>query len=248
MTTLRATRRLLLLAALVLASLPAGFAATTLVDRAAWMQRLSRRILAIMGARVRVVGSPPTAGLLVSNHLGYLDVLAIGSVVPGIFVAKSDVKNWPVVGLLCRLAGSIFVRREQRLAVGEALGQLQRALDAGLPVVLFPEGTSTDGATVLPFKSSLLEAFVTRPATAAAISYELPGGSVEDELCYWRDMSFAPHFWNVLGRRKFRAEIRFGHPLAPPGDRKALARRLHDEVLDLRTKPRPAPLHPIPAS
>jgi 1-acyl-sn-glycerol-3-phosphate acyltransferase len=235
MTPLRAAFRLVLLTGLVLASLPSGFASRTPEQRARWMQRIAHRILRVIGGRVEVRGAIPTDGLIVSNHLGYLDVFVIGSALPAIFVAKSDVRGWPVIGLLCRLAGTIFVERGRRTSVGASLPQIHDALDAGLPVVLFPEGTSSDGATLLPFKTSLFEPAAHHRSTPAAIAYELPGGSVADELCYWRDMVFAPHFWNVLGKRGFVATLRFGEPSAGGGDRKRTAAELHAAVARLCT-------------
>jgi len=233
MTALRAAIRLALLTGLVLASLPVGFASRTPAQRARWMQRLSGRILRVLGAKVEIRGAIPIEGLIVSNHLGYLDVFALGSVVPAIFVAKSDVSGWPVIGLLCRLAGTIFVERGRRTSVSTSLPQIRRILDAGLPVVVFPEGTSSDGSSVLPFKTSLLEAGIGHRSTPAAITYELPGGSVSDELCYWRDMTFAPHFWNVLGLRSFTIRLQFGEPSPPAADRKTTANQLRREVLSL---------------
>ncbi|HEY8901316.1 MAG TPA: lysophospholipid acyltransferase family protein [Chthoniobacterales bacterium] len=238
MSFLRAATRLLLLTGLVLASLPAGFGDRPSAQRARWMQRLSRRILRVLGATVEIRGEIPSHGLVVSNHLGYLDVFVIGSVVPAIFVAKSDVRDWPVVGLLCQLAGTLFVDRDRRLSVSANLPAIRAALDSGLPVVIFPEGTSSDGATVLPFKASLLGAGKGHLSTPAAIAYDLPGGSVADELCYWRDMTFGPHFWNVLGKRGFRARLHFGPQRPPAANRKILAQELHAEIAVLRNSAR----------
>jgi 1-acyl-sn-glycerol-3-phosphate acyltransferase len=233
MRTARAAGRLLLLTGLILGSLPSGFLSRTAARRAAWMQRLSGRILGIFGASVRVSGQPPASGLLIGNHLGYLDVLAVGSIRPAVFVAKSDVARWPVIGLLCRLAGTVFVRRDRRIAVGGTVDEIQAALAAGIPVVIFPEGTSTDGSTVLPFKSSLLAPVEHTASTAFAISYVLPGGSVADELCYWRDMTFGPHFWHLLGLREYTAHVRYGKTHPPQPDRKLAAAALHLAVKDL---------------
>jgi 1-acyl-sn-glycerol-3-phosphate acyltransferase len=233
MNTLRAAFRLVLLVGLVLGSLPFGLACRNLTRRMAWMQQLSRRLLRLFGARVRVAGAIPLRGLVVCNHLGYLDVLAIGAVCPAIFVAKSDVRAWPAIGFLCRIAGTIFVRRDRRTAVAETTRDIARVLDAGVPVVLFPEGTSSDGSSVLPFKTALLAAAERFPFTTAAISYELPGGSVADELCYWRDMTFAPHFWNVLGKPGFEVRLRFGESHVPCADRKHAALLMRDGISTL---------------
>jgi 1-acyl-sn-glycerol-3-phosphate acyltransferase len=109
-------------------------------------------------------------------------------------------------------------------------------LKTGLPVVLFAEGTSSDGSTVLPFRSPLLQAATISQAaiTPAAISYDLQGGSVADEICYWRDMVFACHFWNLLGKQSLKATLRFGTPRAFTQGRKEHARTLRLAVLQLR--------------
>ena len=111
-------------------------------------------------------------------------------------------------------------------------------MEDGLLVVLFPEGTSSDGATVLPFKSSLLEAAAQfdGPVTAGAIDYALAEGSVADEVCYWRDMTLLPHLANLFTKRTIHAALTFA-PFAVGGrDRKALARDLRREIIALRAK------------
>jgi len=234
MTPLRAAFRLMLLGGLVAISLPSGFACRTPEQRARWMQRIARRILRVLGGEVETRGPVPTGGLVVSNHLGYLDVFVLGSLIPAIFVAKSDVRRWPAVGLLCRLSGTIFVERDRRHSASESLRAMNEALAAGRSVIIFPEGTSSDGVTVLPFKTSLLEATTCHPTTPAAIDYDLPGGSVADELCYWRDMTFAPHFWHVLGLPGFAARAHFGKPQPPADNRKTAATDLRAKIAGMK--------------
>ncbi|HET7238025.1 MAG TPA: 1-acyl-sn-glycerol-3-phosphate acyltransferase, partial [Terrimicrobiaceae bacterium] len=112
-----------------------------------------------------------------------------------------------------------------------------RTLKAGLPVVLFPEGTSSDGATVLPFRSALLEAAsVARVAvTPVAIDYDLEEGSVADEICYWREMVFGSYFCNLLGKQCLTATLRFGALHPPTVGRKELARALRLDIVQLRS-------------
>src|SRR5437773_7774078 len=102
----------------------------------------------------------PLSGLLVCNHLSYLDIVVLSSIRPCIFVAKRDVRAWPLFGWLARAAGTIFVERNCRSAAAHEVARISSAIESGLLVVLFPEGTSSDGATVLPFKSSLLQAAI----------------------------------------------------------------------------------------
>jgi len=204
--------------------------------RALWAQWISEKFLSLIDCKVRVSGAIPENGLIVCNHLSYLDILVISSVCWSAFVSKSEVRRWPVFGLLARMAGTVFVDRGSRTAVPEHLTSVASTLKAGLPVVLFPEGTSSDGSSVLPFRSSLLQAAITCRAsiTPAAISYDLKEGSVADEICYWRDMVFAHHFWNLLGKQSLTATLRFGTPHAPVQGRKEHARDLRLAVLRLR--------------
>ncbi len=177
--------------------------------RALWLQQSSRRLLRVLGIVPVQMGRAPSGGLLVSNHLGYLDVLVLSSLAPAVFVAKAEVRNWPVFGWFARQAGTVFVQRERRSRAGREADEIAERLEAGALVVLFPEGTSSDGRVVLPFKSSLLEPAVARghPLAAAAIHYELDDGRVDDEVCYWRDMTLVPHLLNLLGKRTVRASV-----------------------------------------
>jgi 1-acyl-sn-glycerol-3-phosphate acyltransferase len=204
--------------------------------RIAWMQWMSRRFLALLHARVTVSGSVPSEGLIASNHLSYVDILVIGSLCPAIFVAKSDVNVWPVFGWLCRNAGTIFVSRDNPAEVPAQLATMERPLREGIPVVLFPEGTSSEGSIVLPFRSSLMESTVRsgKPVTPTAISYPLHGnGNPGQEIAYWGDHTLFPHLLNLLSKPGFEARIAFGHSRPPESDRKREATRLHGEVSGL---------------
>ena len=139
-------------------------------------------------------------------------------------------------GWLASLAGTVYVNRERRTQVGLVADQMQTALAAGVLVILFPEGTSSDGSTVLPFKSSLLEP-ATRPMHPLAVGwihYELEDGDMAEKVCYWKDMTFFPHLLNLLCKRRIRATVRFMSVVERSTDRKELARQLHAEVLKLK--------------
>jgi len=165
-----------------------------------------------------------------------VDILVLCSLTPAVFVAKQEVKSWPVMGWMARLGGTVFIDRQRRTHVGEVNDEIQNALADGALVVIFPEGTSSDGRTVLPFKSSLLKP-ATQPAyplTIACIEYALDDGDAGAEVCYWGDAVFFPHLLNLLSKRNVRATVRFA-PVSDPGpDRKQLAERLHGEVLRLK--------------
>src|ERR1019366_9633460 len=156
------------------------------LDRPAWLHRSSRRHLKIFGYSADVAGAIPKNGLLVSNHLSYLDILAISSTMPAVFVSKADVRRWPLFGWLAALAGTVFVERERRTLVVVVNREIQTALDAGVLVVIFPEGTSSNGETVLPFRTSLLEPAARGGHEIATgwIHYDLADGDAKQEVCY----------------------------------------------------------------
>jgi 1-acyl-sn-glycerol-3-phosphate acyltransferase len=207
--------------------------------RAVWLQHSSRRMLRIFKTSIRTSGTVPTSGLLVSNHLSYVDILVIATITPAMFVAKREVRSWPVFGFFARLAGTLFVDRERRTRVGQTTGEIQTALDHGALVVLFPEGTSSDGKTILPFKSSLLEpaAKHTHALYASLIQYELEDGDVSEEICYWKDMTLVPHLFNLLSKKTIHASVRFTQLRESSTDRKELARQLHSEISRLKEAP-----------
>ena len=204
--------------------------------RALWMQRHARSMSKIFRLETRVEGAVPARGLLISNHLGYIDILALAAVAPLVFVAKRDVKFWPVIGVLAQMGGTLFVNRARRVHVGQVNDEIQAALNRGALVVLFPEGTSSDGQTVLPFKTSLLEpaAQSSHPLSVCAIHYAIEAGDAGNEVCYWGDHIFFSHLLNLLGQRTVRATVRFA-PVQQTGmDRKQLALQLREEVLKLK--------------
>lgn len=178
----------------------------------------------------------PASGLLVSNHLSYLDVVVLSSIRPCVFVAKRDVATWPLFGWLAHAAGTIFVDREHRLSSTAVVSLIREAIACGSVVVLFPEGTSTDGSAVLPFKSALLESAVQLrcPVAAGSIEYALDDGPVADEVCYWRDMTLVPHLLNLLGKKSIESTVRFSPSRPRGGNRKTLACELRAEVAALR--------------
>jgi lyso-ornithine lipid O-acyltransferase len=204
-------------------------------ERAAWLGRWTARALRWMGIKLRVDGSPPASGLLISNHLGYLDVFVYSAIAPTVFVSNHNVRSWPIAGLLALGAGTIFIDRTRRTEVVRVARAVTDVVGTGQPVALFLEGTSTGGDRVLPFHSSLL-APATRnrwPLTPAFVRYRSPGAASEHELCYWGDAVFFPHFLNLLGLPSAEAHVTFGEPMLAEGDRRSLADRLHQQVCAL---------------
>ncbi|MGO8835926.1 MAG: lysophospholipid acyltransferase family protein [Limisphaerales bacterium] len=214
---------------------------SSLLARAKWLQHWSGRVLADLDIRVERHGVPPAAGVLACNHLSYLDVIVLAAAQPVVFVAKSEIQHWPVFGRLACRAGTLFVRRDRKSDVTKFNDAFAAVVNGGAVLGLFPEGTSSNGRQVLPFYSSLFEPAVAGrwPVSAARIGYTLAGGSVENDVCYWGDMTFFPHFLRLLAREKIGAMVTYG-PALPPGlDRKQMARQLHRQVSEL------VGLHPV---
>ena len=219
----------------------------SLHGRAVWMQRWSRLTLRAMGVRVCVAGQPPRDGLLVSNHMGYLDVLVLGSIASFVFVSKIEVKSWPLAGALTRRAGTIFLDRGSRVATASATEQMRERLEARVPVVMFPEGTSSEGTGLLPFHSSLFEAPVALGAAIhrACLRYAVPGDdrnlqTVRERVAYWGEMSFATHLPRLLELRRIEAFVQFSPESGQGGNRKTAAAQAEEAVRRMLQEPAPS--------
>ena len=199
--------------------------------RSAWARAIAR----LLGVSIEVSGPvPPPPFVLVANHLSYLDILVLLSRIDGVFVAKSEIAGWPVLGLLARSTGTIFVERGRKSQIPIVLEQAVQALDGGQGLVFFPEGTSSRGATVLPFKASLFEVALRTgmPVHTASLHYEVPHGSEPAWLsvAWWGDMTFTDHFLRLLTLPRIRARISFGAAPVFAEDRKAFAAETHRAV------------------
>ena len=198
-------------------------------------RRWAKAAAALLRMRVTVRGTPPQAPfLLVSNHLSYLDIVVFASQLDAVFVAKNDVASWPLLGLLCRSMGTIFVNRSSRRDVVRVNSLIGKALATSKGVLLFPEGTSTAGAEVLPFFSALLEPCVAGgyPVSFAAIRYQTPAGEPSPQwaVCWWGDMTFLPHLYRLFQLRSLEASLVFGSHAVRADCRKTLARELRQAV------------------
>ncbi len=245
MKRLRATLKIILVSLWTLAievTLHVGLLFTMPSPRLAarWMSFIlkgwSRGLLLICGVRCHTVGDPPEAPfLLVSNHLSYVDIAVLGSIVGGVFVAKAEISDWPAVGFLCRSVETIFIDREIRREIPGVMQEIERQLGHGRGVILFAEGTSSSGASILPFRPALLEpaARSGQPVSYAAVSYQTPEGEPPAHLsvCWWGGMPFAPHALEFFKLRRIDATVVFGDRQFQSGDRKILANELRSAVL-----------------
>ena len=207
----------------------------TPLRRARWLQTACRQVTRSMGIRFRVEGVPPASGMLVSNHLSYLDILIYSAAVPCVFVSKAEVGSWPYFGFAARQGGTIFIDRTRRVSAQEVAQEMARRMADPVPILVFPEGTSSDGAQVMPFHSSLFEPAAATGAavTAAAVRYESVGGGPERDLCWYGDESFVTHLWKTLGGPGFTAQLVFGPPRVYANRREA-ARETREEVARMR--------------
>ncbi len=204
-------------------------------ERAGWLHNYSRLALRRIGVDVIAEGDPPLEGLVASNHLSYLDVLVYSSLLPCLFVSKQEVYRWPVLGRFATLAGTIYVNRKRGAENSAATASMEQALRDGLPVVLFPEGTSSNGFSVLPFCSPFFEPAIRAgaPVSAAAIAYQSQTAP-ENELAYYGDAVFGPHLLRTLGQRRVCAHVSFEASKCRYEDRKLAARATQAEVEAMR--------------
>ena len=207
----------------------------SVATRVQLLQGWCRGSLAALDVQVTVEGIAPTSGLLASNHLSYLDILVYSSVLPCAFVSKAEVRGWLFFGQFAEYGATIFVQREDRAALAHANQQVVEYLKNGVAVVLFPEGTTTDGARVLRFHSSMLQPAIEAAAavTPCAISYEVSGGD-EGDVAWWGDLTLGPHAWNLLGKQSIRVKVVFGNAIGAVEDRKKLSDMARVGVVGLR--------------
>lgn len=197
-----------------------------------WWSLGALRLLEIRVTSHGPLPAPPF--FLVTNHLGYLDIAVIASLVPCTFVSKAEVARWPVFGTLASLAGTLYVDRKSKRDAGRVSRLIPDHFAAGGSLVVFAEATSTAGFAVAPFRSPLLEfpAASGLPVHTAALRYLAPVGfpSAASSMCWWGAADFLPHFLNLFRMRGMAADIAFsGAPVSAP-DRKALALDLHAAV------------------
>jgi len=210
--------------------------------------RVNRMLLFLLKIQVTLNGELATNGpvLIVSSHSSWIDILAINSLGPTYFVAKQEVAGWPIFGILAKLKGTFFIDRTSRHATGIATTELATRMLNGDRMVLFPEGTSSDGNRVLPFKSAIVGAvekaflnsefddILIQPMAVAFVScHGVPLSRTDRHFFTWfGDMELLPHIWGVLLRTPVEIVISVGEPFRHTRypDRKILTRLLETEV------------------
>lgn len=192
-------------------------------------------IARILNVKVEVKGKPPKAPFfLVSNHLSYLDIIPIYLTLKCTFIARKDIRSWPVIGFIVQTMGIIFIDRQKKFDVSRVNKIISESLNQYQGIVLFPEGTTSDGRDVLPFRPPLLE----HPAASelevhyCTITYKTEENDLpaSESICWWGDISFPAHMYKLAGTRGIYCTITFGVESVADRDRKILAERLYQKV------------------
>jgi len=197
-----------------------------------------RVVCAIIGIKVTPSGALPGPGprFIVANHVSWTDIIALASLYPFVFLAKSEVARWPVLGFLARLQGTVFVRRGERKEIPRVNAALGDVLRDGRDLVVFAEGTSSDGAKVLRFHATHFDAIQNYDGAAtiapAAILYT--DGERPIDVGWYGDMTFLPHLWTLMKRGGARCHVFFGEAVSTRGkDRKMLAAETEQQVRNM---------------
>lgn len=207
--------------------------------------RWSAGVLRILNVRLSVSGKTPSgdvpSAMVVANHISWLDVWVINSIQPVRFVAKSDVREWPVIGWLSRKTGVIFIERERRRDTARVSELSTQVLLGGECLCVFPEGTTTEGEHMLPFRSSLLQAAVDArtPVWPVAVQYALADGSPNKAVAYAGTTTLWQSIQAMVAQQEIAAELAFLPPIPAHHDRRYLAQTAEQKVRSKLNLPLP---------
>jgi 1-acyl-sn-glycerol-3-phosphate acyltransferase len=208
--------------------------------REATVQAWAQRMLRVLGIPLHVHGTPPVQGpmLLVSNHLSWLDILVLHAARHCRFVSKADVRHWPLIGTLATGGGTLYIEREKRRDAMRVVHHMAESLKAGDIVAVFPEGTTGDGQTLLPFHANLIQAAISADAPVQPVALRFVdkrSGKDSDGPLYLGDDTLLDSLWRTLAGPPFVAHVRFGEAQKADGrDRRAWAQDLQVAVDALR--------------
>jgi 1-acyl-sn-glycerol-3-phosphate acyltransferase len=206
----------------------------TTLERAHWQQKWAHHVLRFLRCRVDVRGAVPPRGLIAANHISYVDVLVLASLRPCVFVAKSEVRRWPLIGTLCARCGVLFLDRTSMRAAAAANRIIADALRTGMTVVVFPEGTTSAGNTMLPLHAALFQSALDcdQPIIPAWITYS------EDErerIAYYGDATLFPHLLQLMRLRGMQATVQFrttGIPAMHRAQASQMCRTVWEQMMD----------------
>lgn len=200
------------------------------------VQLWAARALVCLGVQLRVVGVPPAIGplLLVANHISWLDIVVMHAARHCRFVAKDDVRRWPLVGILATGAGTLYVKRTSSRDAMRVVHHMTQALCDGDVLAVFPEGTTTDGRALLPFHANLLQAAISAPSPVLPVALlytDALGEGPSQVVTYIGDESLVGSIWRTLGARGVTATVFFGAAQNADGrDRRVWALALREAV------------------
>ncbi len=204
------------------------------------VQAWALQFLALWGIHLQVVGQPVAQGpaLMVANHISWLDILVIHAARHCRFVSKSDIRAWPLVGLLATGAGTLYIERSKRRDALRMVKDMADAMRKGDVVAVFPEGTTSDGRALLPFHANLIQAAIEADAPVQPMSLKFidaQTGETSFAPCYIGDDTLIGSVWRTLKAGRIEAVVHFGQPQAAQGrDRRAWAQDLRQDILRLR--------------
>lgn len=206
----------------------------TLLERACWSQKWAHCLLRFLHLRVAMQGAAPSRGLIAANHISYVDVLVLASLRPCLFVAKSEVRAWPLIGTLCERAGVLFLDRTSMRAAVAANRTIADALSAGVTVVVFPEGTTSAGNTMLQPHAALFQSALDskQPIIPAWITY---GEEQRERIAYWGDATLIPHLLQLMRLREISAVVQFrttGIPALHRTQAAQMCRTVWEQMMD----------------
>jgi 1-acyl-sn-glycerol-3-phosphate acyltransferase len=217
----------------------------TQVERAEWLHVFAGKMMRTMKISTRLEGRFPERGAVISNHMGYLDIMTYAMLHRVVFVSKSELAQVPLLGWMTTMSGTVYVERGKGGSAERARSGIQATAEAGIPIVFFPEGTTTDGSLVLPFHGGLLAHMrhAGQPVTPAWVSYRFtedndPEVTLGDDVCYWGDeVQLFPHIFNLVGLRGIEVTIHLAdapiHFTTEIEDRKEAAAEARTAVMEL---------------
>lgn len=220
------------------------------------INRWSYRLTEMLGLHVKVCGIPPESGqrtLILANHISWVDIFALNAVSTARFVAKSEVGSWPLIGRLCRGTGTLFIERGNKRDTVRLNHEIVAALEADQNIAVFPEGTSSDGTSLRPFRSSLLQPAIVCQTIIQPVylRYVDASGGLSRTAAYCDDISFGTSMWNLLAGKDITVELHYLEPISATSsdDRRELTNSIEARIRAKQLELSPARMgtHPTPA-
>lgn len=242
MRTLIACSKLFIFVLLSLLTIPLQALGLVLFGRHKWFYLIPHlyhnMTCAIFNVKVKIKGQRVDSGqvLYVGNHLSYIDIPVLGGNMHATFIAKEEVKSWPIFGILGSLSKTVYIKRD-RNAADQAIQNIEKSLNEHRSLILFPEGTSTNGTEILPFKSSLFELFLNEnlkeKLTIQPFTLTIDPPQNNDLYAWYGDMEMAPHLWQLAKSKGVRLTLIFHPPRKAKNytDRKVFAKDCHGDTL-----------------